>query len=186
MSVSRKIRSLRHRIVNKLHFKLLGGTSAARAQGVTVGDECHIYTNEFGTEPSLIKIGERVTISSGVALLTHDGAAALFRDESGRRFRFAPIEIGNDVFVGIGSILLPGVNVGDRCVIAAGAVVTKSVPSGTVVAGNPARIVGSFEDFSKKIARFPSEAELNGLPYLEKVHRALEKEFRPALERNKK
>ncbi|WP_216086794.1 DapH/DapD/GlmU-related protein [Ferrimonas balearica] len=54
-----------------------------------------------------------------------------------------PVTLGDDVWVGGGAILCPGVTVGDRAVIAAGAVVTKDVPADTVVAGNPARVIRS-------------------------------------------
>ena len=52
-----------------------------------------------------------------------------------------PVTIGNDVWIGGGAIILPGVEIGDRCVVAAGAVVTKNVPADSLVGGNPARII---------------------------------------------
>lgn len=52
-----------------------------------------------------------------------------------------PVTIGSDVWVGAGALILPGVTIGDRSVIGAGAVVVKDVPSDTVVAGNPARVI---------------------------------------------
>ena len=53
--------------------------------------------------------------------------------------RSRPVRIGNNVWIGMNAIVLKGVTIGDDCVIAAGAVVTKDVPPGTIVAGNPAR-----------------------------------------------
>jgi acetyltransferase-like isoleucine patch superfamily enzyme len=132
--------------------KLRGSTAAARAMGVTVGEGCRILSLTVSSEPELITIGDRVTISSDVLFITHDGSGWLFRDGEGRRhYWLARITIGDDVFVGARVTLLPGVQIGDRCIVAAGAVVTKSVPSGSVVGGNPARIIGRYEDMKDKI-----------------------------------
>ena len=53
----------------------------------------------------------------------------------------SPIRIGRDVWIGGGAVVLPGVTIGDRSVVGAGSVVVSDVPPGTVVVGNPARIV---------------------------------------------
>jgi acetyltransferase-like isoleucine patch superfamily enzyme len=123
-----------------------------------------------------------VTLTSGVELLTHDGATWLIRDQTGRRYRFARIEIGDDVFIGTKSIIMPGVKIGDRVVIAAGSVVTKSVPSGVIVGGNPATIIGCFEDYAEKVLRTcPSAADMKGSSYVQRVNSVLERDFRPEL-----
>jgi acetyltransferase-like isoleucine patch superfamily enzyme len=126
-----------------------GGTVAARMAGVAVGTGCRLYVESFGSEPWLIEIGNNVTISAGVKLITHDGSGWLVGDKYGRRYRYAKISIGDDVFIGMDAIILPGVSVGANCVVGAGAVVARSVPSGSVVAGNPARIIKSFTDFER-------------------------------------
>lgn len=131
--------------------KLRGGTWLARKLGVSIGKGCRIYTRYFGSEPFLIKIGDRVTVTSGVQFITHDGSTWLIRDKSGRRYKFAPIKIGNDVFIGVNSIILPGVSVGNRCVIGAGSVVTRSIPDNSVAVGSPAKVISSFDDFERKI-----------------------------------
>jgi acetyltransferase-like isoleucine patch superfamily enzyme len=126
----------------------------ARRLGVVVGDRCRLISisaSTFGSEPYLIRIGDHVTITSGVRFITHDGGVWIFRDEDPTIDVVAPITIGSNVFVGLGSIILPGVTVGDNVVIAAGAVVTKAVPPGVVVAGVPARVVvtvGEYRDRS--------------------------------------
>ncbi|TQS92788.1 acyltransferase [Arthrobacter sp. TS-15] len=131
----------------KLLSKLQGGVHAARSLGVTVGSGCRIYSCTVASEHELLTIGDRVTVSIDVLFVTHDGAGWLANDEKGRRFRLAPIRVGNDVFIGARSIIMPGIDVGDSCIIAAGSVVTKSVPSGSIVGGNPARIIGSYDEF---------------------------------------
>ena len=87
-----------------------------------------------------IDIGHRVLFGPGVHIYaaTHPLDAAL--RSSGRELA-RPVRIGDDVWLGGGAIVLPGVTLGDRVVVGAGSVVTKDVPPGWVVAGNPARLV---------------------------------------------
>lgn len=61
------------------------------------------------------------------------------------------IIIGNNVFVGAKAIINQGVSIGDNCIIAAGAIVTKDVPSGSIVGGVPAKIIGSYENLRNKM-----------------------------------
>lgn len=156
---------------------LIGGVRAARRRGVTVGEGCRILTQNFGSEPFLVTIGDRVTLTSGTRLLTHDGSTWLVRDENGERYqRFAPVTIGDDVFVGVDTIVMPGVTIGSRVVVGAGSVVTRDVPDGSVVAGNPARKLATYDEFDAKIRRTcPREAELKGAStYRAKVERAIQ------------
>lgn len=166
---------------NQLEQLLLGHEQVARRAGVRIGSDCRILSNIATTEAWLISVGDRVTVSSGVRLVTHDGSGCLVSDESGRRFRYAPISIGDDVFLGAGTIVLPGVRIGSRCVVGAGSVVTRSVPDDTVVAGSPAVRVGSFADYQRKVAAWPSAADRVGATYREKVDSIAETEFRPYL-----
>jgi acetyltransferase-like isoleucine patch superfamily enzyme len=147
-----------------LVFFWKGGVAHARRKGVSVGAGCRIYIRSFGSEPFLVSIGDRVTITSGVCLLTHDGSTWLIRDADGNRHqRYAPIKIGDDVFIGINAIIMPGVTIGSRVVVGAGAVVTRDIPDGVVVAGNPARIIRDFNNFDKHVRETcVNERELAG------------------------
>ena len=60
------------------------------------------------------------------------------------------IHIGNNVMIGTDTIILPGKNIGNHVIIAAGAVVTKDIPDYSIVGGNPATIIGNYKDFIKK------------------------------------
>ncbi|WNJ96085.1 acyltransferase [Vibrio ruber] len=75
-----------------------------------------------------IYIGEGTYVAFGVAILAHDMCRHLKAD----------VRIGKNCHIGCNSLILPGVTIGDSCIVAAGAVVTKDVPSNTLVAGNPA------------------------------------------------
>ncbi len=139
---------LRWRLVSLLRDPV----TASRVLGVRVGEGCRIYSMDVSSEYELIGLGDRVTISSDVRFITHDGVGWLFPDGDGlRHYWLGRIEIGDDVFVGARATILPGVRIGDRCVVAAGSVVTRSVPSGSVVGGNPAKIIGQFDELEAKV-----------------------------------
>lgn len=122
----------------------------ARKTGVNIGKNCRIYTSYFGSEPFLISIGDNVTVTSDVKFITHDGSGWLMKDKKGRRYYYHGISVGNNVFIGVNSIIMPGVKIEDNVVVGAGSVVTKSVPEGCVlVAGVPARIIGRYDDPKK-------------------------------------
>lgn len=98
-----------------------------------------------------ITIGDRVSIAPGVILVTDSApvnSPALIHHPGlrERAIRKAPIIIEDDVWIGAGVILLPGVRVGRGAVIGAGAVVTSDVASGTIVAGTPARLLRTLEE----------------------------------------
>lgn len=118
--------------------------------GVKIGLGCRLLIDEWSTEPFLIQIGNNVTITSRVVILTHDGSTWLMRDKKGRRYLYRRVKIGNNVFIGVDSIIMPGVIIEDNVIIAAGSVVTKSIPSGKIVGGNPAKIIGDFEENRKR------------------------------------
>lgn len=83
------------------------------------------------TNPRGVHIGEESFVASGAYVLSHDYCRALRVDTY----------IGKRVFIGMNSIIMPGVTIGDEVVVGAGSIVTKSVPSNCIVAGNPARII---------------------------------------------
>jgi len=171
MSLVKKVKSL-------IILISRGGVAYARHLGVEVGEGCRIYSWKFGSEPFLISIGNNVTVTSGVKLLTHDGAAWLIRDKKGRRYLFRKVTIGNNVFIGVNSIVMPGVRIGNNVIIAAGSVVTKSVPNHSIVGGNPAKIIGNYKDYEQNaLDNFVSGIDMDeNAAYKMNVENSLDKE----------
>jgi acetyltransferase-like isoleucine patch superfamily enzyme len=169
--------SLKWRLVHRFR----DGVLAARWMGVAVGEGCRIYSGDFGTEPWLISMGDRVTISIGVHFLPHDGVGWLFCDTRGRRYRYARISLGSDVFIGAGAILMPGVRIGDRCIVGAGSVVTKSVPNDSVVFGNPARLQMSYDELQSRVLDWSADDEMKGTTRRKRIDSILDKDFRPEM-----
>lgn len=100
-------------------------------------------------EPFFVSIGDDVTIAGGVKLLTHDNS--VIKCDLDATDYFGRIIIGDSCFIGMDSILLPGVELGDHTLVGAGSVVTKSFPEGNVViAGNPARPICTLEEYREK------------------------------------
>ncbi|MEQ1637428.1 MAG: acyltransferase [Methylococcales bacterium] len=130
----------------------------ARSLGVVIGKDCRLLNikpgqGTFGSEPYLITLGDHVTVTANVQFVTHDGGVWVFREYEPDIDVFGEITIGNNVFIGYGAIIMPGVHVGDNVVIGAGAVVTKDIPANLVVAGVPARAVCSLDDYRESVLK---------------------------------
>ena len=133
-----------------------------RKRGVKIGENCYINFDvslERGVE-----IGDGTTITGGSIVLTHDAVPATFLPELDggdlfkRKCRRTKVKIGKQCFICARSLILPGVTIGDRCIVAAGAIVTKDVPSGCVIAGNPAKVICTIDEY---IAKQKKRYELN-------------------------
>lgn len=126
----------------------------AKSIGVKVGAGVKFYgmtPGMFGSEPWLIEIGNNVHIVSGCNFVTHDGGVLILRDRTPTLEITKPIKIGNNVYIGLNCTILPGVVIGDNVVIAAGSVVTKDIPGGTVVGGVPARKIKTLKEYESKV-----------------------------------
>lgn len=107
---------------------------------VIIGDHTRIGLHNTVIGP--VSIGSHVNLAQGITVtaLNHNFANADRRiDEQG--VSTTPVRIGNDIWIGANAVILPGVEIGDHSVVAAGAVVTKSVPPHSLVAGVPAKII---------------------------------------------
>ena len=124
----------------------------ARKVGVNVGERCNFVSPppNWGSEPWLITIGNHVELSGNVTFITHDGATWVIRDQYKDVLRYGKIIIHDNCFIGSGTTIMLGVEIGENSIIGANSVVTKSIPKNSVYAGNPARFISSLEDYRKK------------------------------------
>ena len=170
-------------IIRFIKKRRMSNVEYYRSLGVKIGENCRIYTNRFGSEPWLISIGNNVTIAGDVTFITHDGSTWLCKDNRGRRYLFKEINIGNNIFIGSNSTILPGVVIEDNVIVAAGSVVVKSVPKGTIVGGNPAKIIGGFYQYKEKaLSNFKSEEDMDFTKnYRERITQIVDKTPKPKM-----
>jgi len=112
-----------------------------RDQGLRIGEHCVINTTSFSTEPYLIEIGNHVAISIGCQFITHDAAIWVFRDSNPDMDVFGTIKVGDNTYFGTNCTVLPNSTIGSNCIIGSGTVVRGNIPDGSVVLGNPGRVV---------------------------------------------
>ena len=141
-------------IIKLVRSKLKGTLKCAIEEGMIVGKGVTVMSGvNFGSEPYLITLGDRVRISSDVIFVNHDGGTWAFRnkyEEFSNVSKFGKIKVGADTFIGCKSVIMPGVTIGKNCVIGAGSIVTKDVPDETVVCGAPAKPVCTLLEYAKK------------------------------------
>jgi acetyltransferase-like isoleucine patch superfamily enzyme len=112
-----------------------------RARGVRIGENCLMYTTYVSTEPYLVEIGNHVAVSAGTKFITHDASGWLFEDTDPDMDLFGTIKVGDNTYFGLDCTILPNTRIGKDCIIGTGAVVRGDIPDGSVVMGNPGRIV---------------------------------------------
>lgn len=129
------------------------------------------------TRPSLVTIGDNCYFNSNFTILTHDYVAKVFI-ESGRDFlpSSGRVTIGNNVSTGRGVTILKGVTIGDNVFIAAGSIVTKDIPSNSIVAGAPCKVIMSLDDYYQKRQR---EHEKEALEYARSIRERYGREPKP-------
>lgn len=125
-----------------------------KKQGLKCGGGCEIYSSaSFGSEPYLIALGNHVRVNHGVKFITHDGGVWVLRalTEDWKDIDlFGKIKVGNNVHIGTDATIMPGVTIGDNCIIGCGAIVTRDMPNNSVAVGVPARVVESLDVYIDK------------------------------------
>ena len=126
-----------------------------RAQGMVIGENTVIYSPKHcvidGTRPWMIEIGNNVSITEGVTILTHGYDWSVFKGMYGDVLGSAGrVKIGDNVFIGMNSTILKGVTIGNNVVIGANSLINKDVPDNCVVVGNPQRVVCDIDSYLEK------------------------------------
>ncbi|MEE4278702.1 MAG: acyltransferase [Halieaceae bacterium] len=122
-----------------------------------IGNDCSIPTYANVSNPYLTSLGNNVRLSQ-CTIFGHDGSVNMIRRVYGKPVdKVGAVRLLDNVFIGHGAIVLPGVTVGPNAIVGAGAVVSRDVPADSIVAGNPARVVGKLSDYAEKLARSTEE-----------------------------
>lgn len=144
----------------------------AKALGVTMKGSVTIYGSSykmFSAEPYLVTLGDNVYISLDAKFICHDGSVLPFRKDIPDLDITKRINVGDNVFIGLGALILPGVTIGNDCVVGAYSVVTKDVPDGTIVGGNPAKIIKKTSEYLDNAKRDSLQiGHLNGQEKVQK------------------
>ncbi len=143
-----------------------------------IGKCCSIQANVTITDPSYVRLGNNVRLS-GCTLFGHDGTVNMLCRAYGVLLdHVGPVDIRDNVFVGHGAIVLPGVTIGPNVIVAAGSVVTRDVPPDSIVAGVPARRVADLGSYVERLA-----AQTRTLPWFDLIEkRGVECDFDPVLQ----
>ena len=156
-----KMKKLLRRIIYKENASSESLVGYLRKRGAVIGSPITIYapnkTLIDKTRPYLIKIGNHVRITEGVKILTHDYSWSVLKCYSSDDLApgavlgsEGPVEIGNNVFIGMNAIITHGVKIGNNVIIGAGSVVTRDCDSDGVYAGVPAKRIMSLDEFYRK------------------------------------
>ena len=113
-----------------------------RYGGIKFKGKCFVGSKVLfdGIYPNLIEIGEGCIITSGTHILSH------FFNTKDRRFYAGKVVIGKNVFIGMNTLIVNSVSIGDKAVIGAGSIINRDIPAGEIWAGNPARFIKKITD----------------------------------------
>ncbi len=162
-----RIKKLFLRVIYGVRYSPESFIKYLRSEGMQIG-EGTIFFDPINTvvdaqNPKLVTIGSNVRITSGCKILTHDFSWSVIGGVYGECVgAVGTIKIGNNVFLGVNSVILRNTSIGDNVVIGAGSVVSGNLDSNSVYAGNPARKIMSLEELYDKRKR-------NGLDDIQKI-----------------
>lgn len=149
MNVVKRIEQFLARLSSDRYIKYLRKKGIEIGEGTIVHDPKTVTIDT--TRPELLSIGENVLLHKGITILTHDYASRVFVNLWGIFIpSHAKVSIGNNVWFGQNCTVLKGVTIGDNCIIGYGSTVMKDIPSNSVAAGTPAKVICSLEEYFNK------------------------------------
>ena len=130
-----------------------------KKNGMTIGKKFNVQTNSIIdiSHCFLISIGDNVTLAPRAHILAHDASTKNLIGYT----KIGKVEIGNNVFIGAGAVILPNVKIGDNVVIGANSVVCKDIESNVVVAGNPIKIINTIDKYIEKYQNISEELKFD-------------------------
>ena len=137
-------------LIKELLYRIRGEYTTEKlvSMGMKLGKN-FVRLNGVILDPShcwLIEIGDNVTMAPRVHILCHDASTKAFLNYT----KIGRVTIGDNVFIGAESVVLPGVTIGNNVIIGSNSTVTHDVPDNSVVAGSPARVICTLEDYLEK------------------------------------
>lgn len=139
--------------IYKLFKKEKSEVEMYRKRGVKIGEGTELYSVAIdGCFGHLITIGKNCIITHS-SIQAHDASTKLALGYS----KVARISIGDNCYIGWNCIILPGVEIGNNVIIGAGSIVTRNIPNGSVACGNPARVIGTYDNYIEKNRKLLNE-----------------------------
>ncbi|MEL7669221.1 acyltransferase [Methanobacterium sp.] len=118
-----------------------------RKMGIKIGKNVDMYGVSIDSLfPFLVEIGNNCIITGGTKILAHDASLSLFTNQ----YKVGKVTIYDNVFIGMDTVIMPGVKIGPNAIIGANSIITKTVPPNSVVAGAPARHICTLDEFLDK------------------------------------
>lgn len=156
--IRKQLKSIRHLKIRYKIVCLLGKNKSSWLKKKNVfasfGNDVLYTPDTIPNNPKLIKFHNNIKIAAGVKFYEHDVINQVFRDMHISSVSYvghkSAIEIFDNVFIGAYSIIIGNVKIGPNAIVGAGSVVTKDVPEGVIVAGNPAVVIGKFDNLLAK------------------------------------
>ena len=145
-----------------------------RKRGCSIGDGCKFYsprTTTIDIRTDWISIGRNTKITSGVVILAHDYSSSVLVHTHNEILLAGGKQttIGDNCFIGVNAIIMPGKHIGNNCIIGSGAVITTDIPDNVVVAGNPAKVIMTIDEYYHKRKKcYLLDAKRNVRHYYEK------------------
>ena len=133
-------------VFGRRDVEVFGNFTVISPKNVTLGSKCAVNHGVYILGRTGIRIGNGVVLSARCMLIDASLDPGSFAAGKARSYRDGPIVIEDEAWIGAAAIILPGVKVGMRSIVAAGSVVTRDVPPYSLVGGNPARLLRRLDD----------------------------------------